>query len=282
MLSASGYLYRPESKLRTLMCVFSLDPDSIDAKMTELISIIHKGNFSSWLAEPFCSAFVEQLQLYIDSCHTILDNISDIDGDEAESRLDKMLAAIAIQQILAAGRIGAATADSADELAVNRSRLYRYFTFKGNCSKPQMVEKAFQVAVSGDIPDNEFTWDDTKDLGRLARKLVSTQPLDSSRYTFVVPNKAALTVSADSIDLRINTQEASHPVIPLRLGLWHGLQVWLDEALRPTVATRRLSFSSATPLHRCRRLSAMVRRSSPTGAERQRAKPLPLSRAAKG
>ncbi len=104
-LSASGYLYRPESKLRTLMCVFSLDPDSIDAKMTELISIIHKGNFSSWLAEPFCSAFVEQLQLYIDSCHTILDNISDIDGDEAESRLDKMLAAIAIQQILAAGRI---------------------------------------------------------------------------------------------------------------------------------------------------------------------------------
>ena len=92
-LSASGYLYRPESKLRTLMCVFSLDPDSIDAKMTELISIIHKGNFSSWLAEPFCSAFVEQLQLYIDSCHTILDNISDIDGDEAESRLDKMLAA---------------------------------------------------------------------------------------------------------------------------------------------------------------------------------------------
>lgn len=232
-LSASGYLYRPESKLRTLMCVFSLDPDSIDAKMTELISIIHKGNFSSWLAEPFCSAFVEQLQLYIDSCHTILDNISDIDGDEAESRLDKMLAAIAIQQILAAGRIGAATADSADELAVNRSRLYRYFTFKGNCSKPQMVEKAFQVAVSGDIPDNEFTWDDTKDLGRLARKLVSTQPLDSSRYTFVVPNKAALTVSADSIDLRINTQEASHPVIPLRLGLWHGLQVWLDEALPP-------------------------------------------------
>ncbi len=113
-----------------------------------------------------------------------------------------------------------------------------------------MVEKAFQVAVSGDIPDNEFTWDDTKDLGRLARKLVSTQPLDSSRYTFVVPNKAALTVSADSIDLRINTQEASHPVIPLRLGLWHGLQVWLDEALPPdrrhpsTILQFRDSFAS--------------------------------------
>ncbi|MBD5346837.1 MAG: hypothetical protein HDR92_06875 [Bacteroides sp.] len=229
-LSASGYLYRPESKLRTLMCVFSLDPDSIDAKMTELISIIHKGNVASWLAEPFCSAFVEQLQLYIDSCHTILDNISDIDGDEAESRLDKMLSAIAIQQILASARTGTSSADAADELAVNRSRLYRYFSFKGTCSKTQMVEKALQVAVTGDIPDNEFSWDDTKELGRLARKLVSNQPLDNSKYVFTAPN-ASLSVSSGSIDLRIKGPEASHPVIPPRLELWHGIQVWLDEAL---------------------------------------------------
>lgn len=229
-LSASGYLYRPESKLRTLMCVFSLDPDSIDAKMTELISIIHKGNVSSWLAEPFCSAFVEQLQLYIDSCHTILDNISDIDGDDTESRLDKMLAALAIQQILAAGRTLASASDTDDELVINRSRLYRYFSFKGNCSKPQMLEKSFQVAVSGDIPDKEFTWDDTKDLGRLARKLLYTQPLDSSKYIFTSPN-ALLSVSADAIDLRIPDAESSHPVLPASLDLWHGLQIWLDEPL---------------------------------------------------
>ncbi len=229
-LSASGYLYRPESKLRTLMCVFSLDPDSIDAKMTELISIIHKGNVSSWLAEPFCSAFVEQLQLYIDSCHTILDNVSDIDGDDTESRLDKMLAAIAIQQILAAGRTPSSSSDTSDELVVNRSRLYRYFSFKGNCSKPQMLEKSFQVAVTGDIPDKEFTWDDTKDLSRLARKLLYTQPLDSSKYTFTAPN-ALLSVSADSIDLRIPDDDASHQVLPASLDLWHGLQIWLDEPL---------------------------------------------------
>lgn len=230
-LRASGYLYRPESKLRTLMCVFSLDPDSIDSRMTELIEVIHRGNPSSWMAEPFRSAFIEQLQLYIDSCHTILDNISEIDGDEAESRLDKMLAAIAIQQILAAGRPGgAASPEAADELAVNRSRLYRYFSFKSNCQKRQMLEKALQVAISGDIPDNEFKWDDTKDLGRLARTLVRTEPLDGSTYTFAAQH-ATLSVDSSSIALRINGPDASHSVIPMKLPLWHGLQIWLSDAL---------------------------------------------------
>lgn len=232
-LRASGYLYRPESKLRTLMCVFSLDPDSIDSRMTELIEVIHRGNPSSWMAEPFRSAFIEQLQLYIDSCHTILDNISEIDGDEAESRLDKMLAAIAIQQILAAGRPGgAASPEAADELAVNRSRLYRYFSFKSNCEKRQMLEKALQVAISGDIPDNEFKWDDTKDLGRLARTLVRTEPLDGSTYTFTAQH-ATLSVDSSSIALRINGPDASHSVIPTKLPLWHGLQIWLSDALPP-------------------------------------------------
>lgn len=231
-LRASGYLYRPESKLRTLMCVFSLDPDSIDSRMTELIEVIHRGNPSSWMAEPFRSAFIEQLQLYIDSCHTILDNISEIDGDEAESRLDKMLAAIAIQQILASGRRGAASSEAADELAVNRSRLYRYFSFKSNCEKQQMLEKALQVAISGDIPDNEFKWDDTKDLGRLARTLVKTEPLDGSTYTFATP-QATLSVDSSSIALRINGSDASHSVIPAKLPLWHGLQIWLSDALPP-------------------------------------------------
>lgn len=231
-LSASGYLYRPESRLRTLMCIFALDPESIDAKMTDFIEIIHRGNPASWLAEPFRSAFVEQLQLYIDSCHTILDNISDIDGDEAERRLDKMLAALAIQQILASSRAADTNlSDSAnDEMVVNRSRLYRYFTFKDNVVKTNMIEKAFQVTLSGDIPDDEFTWDDTKNLGRLGRRLLSVGSPDGTAYSFASP-RATLSVSPSSLHLRISDPEASHSLIPNRLDLWHGLQVWLPDAL---------------------------------------------------
>ncbi|MCM1028015.1 MAG: ATP-binding protein [Pseudoflavonifractor sp.] len=230
-LSASGYLYRPESRLRTMMCIFTLDPDSIDAKMAELIEIIHKGNPASWLAEPFRSAFIEQLQLYIDSCHTTLDNISEIDGDETERRLDKMLAALAIQQILADDRGSSPSAEgTSDEMAVNRSRLYRYFTFKGNCVKSRMIEKAFQVTLTGDIPEGEFNWDDTKDLGRLGRHLLAQEQADGSTYSYNAP-RAALTVSPASIDLRIPGPEAAHPALPSRLDLWHGLQIWLPAPL---------------------------------------------------
>lgn len=231
-LSASGYLYRPESKLRTLMCVFALDPDSIDAKMTDFIEVIHRGQPDSWLAEPFRSAFIEQLQLYIDSCHTSLDNISAIDGDEAESRLDKMLVALAIQQILSDGRpLNASPLQEADDsMAVNRSRLYRYYTFKGNCESLNMLEKAFVVATTADIPENEFSWDDTKDLGKLVRKLLKVDALDSTTYSFS-SQRATLRVSADTIDLAIPTPEAQHPVIPRRLDLWHNLQIHLGDAL---------------------------------------------------
>lgn len=230
-LSASGYLYRPESRLRTLMCVFTLDPDSIDAKMADFIEVIHRGNPASWLAEPFCSAFIEQLQLYIDSCHTVLDNISDIDDDEAERRLDKMLAALAIQQILAGGRQSqTATEQAGDELAVNRSRLYRYFTFKDNCVKEQMIEKAFHVTLSSDIPEDEFNWDDTKDLGRLGRHLLAPAQADGSTYIFTAP-RASVTISSSSIDLRIPGPEASNSILPRQLDLWNGLQVWLPAPL---------------------------------------------------
>ncbi len=230
-LSASGYLYRPESRLRTLMCIFTLDPDSIDAKMAEFIEVIHRGNPASWLAEPFRSAFIEQLQLYIDACHTVLDNISYIDDDEAERRLDKMLAALAIQQILAGGRqsqLGTETAG--DELAVNRSRLYRYFTFKDVCVKERMIEKAYHVTLSGDIPYDEFNWDDTKDLGRLGRHLLATEQADGTTYIFNAP-RAAVAISPAAIDLRIPGAESVHPILPQTLDLWHGLQIWLPAPL---------------------------------------------------
>lgn len=231
-LSASGYLYQPESQLRTLMCVFALDPESIDTKMADFIEIIHRGNSDSWFAEPFRSAFVEQLQLYIDACHNILDNISVIDGDEAERRLDKMLAALAIQQILASKRAAdTPLSDSAnDEMIINRSRLYRYFTFKDNVDKGKMIEKAFRVTLSGDIPDDEFSWDDTRSSGRLSKHLLAVEDPDDTLYSFTSP-RASLSVGPDAINLRIADPDASHSLIPVRLNRWNDLQVWLPQAL---------------------------------------------------
>ncbi len=220
----SGYLYHPESKLRTLMYIFSLRSDLIDRKMDELIEIIQQGDTNNWKAEPFRSAFVEQLQLYIDANHLQFDTVSDAESDgEMADRLDRMIRALAIQQLLEED-----TALSQEAL-INRSRLYRYYAFMKHAERDKMLEKSLRVLLNGDIEAGEYTWSDTKDVTRLSRRLLRDieQPVGGQRYE---SGGCMMRISDNRISFAAADDGANRAILP-QLGLWHGIQVYLPSLL---------------------------------------------------
>lgn len=227
-LRTSGYLYRPESKLRTLMCIVSLNGEWMDSHMTTLIDIIHKGKEAVWKAEPFRTAFVNQLQLYIDTNHMRLDLASDIDGPEETERLDKMIISLAIQQLLRSDH----TDDPDVDYTVNRSRLYRYFSFKRNVDRKKMLDKAIRVLAGATIRRDEFGWKQTEDTGLLSSQMLRVDEPEGLAYRYDTP-RAVLITDGTSIDIKSPDDKAQYPALPPSLSLWSNLKVSLPEMLAP-------------------------------------------------
>lgn len=228
-LRTSGYLYHPESKLRVLMCIVSLKGEMMDSHMSTLIDIIHEGKESVWKAEPFRTAFVNQLQLYIDTNHERFDLACDVDGAEQTERLDKMLMALAIQQLLRSNTIE----DQDVDYTVNRSRLYRYFSFKKQKIVPRnMLDKAMHVLCGGTIRADEFGWKQTADTGQLSAQLLRIDDADGSTYRYDTQH-ARLTADSDTIEIKSPDEKAQHSALPQSLNLWSNLRLYLAEALPP-------------------------------------------------
>lgn len=229
-LRTSGYLYRPENKLRTLMCIVSLNGEWMDSHMTTLIDIIHKGKEAVWKAEPFRTAFVNQLQLYIDTNHLRLDLASDVDGPEETERLDKMIISLAIQQLLRSDVIE----DPDVDYTVNRSRLYRYFSFKRNVDRKKMLEKAYKVLSGAAIRQDEFGWDQTEDTGILSAQLLRVDEPEGLTYRYDTPRGVLIT---DGVGIAVKSPDdkAQVPALSPMLKLWNGLMVYLPELLAPDV-----------------------------------------------
>lgn len=229
----SGYLYRPESKLRQLMYIFSLQLGLIDKCMDQLIEIIQQGDTDNWMAEPFRTAFVEQLQLYIDASHARFDQMSDAEADSGTARrLDRLIRAIAIQQLLED------TGNTpSQETVINRSRLYRYYAFMKNAERDRMLEKSLHVLLTEEIDTEEYSWSDTKSVMLLMNRLLhAPEPIDGvQKYE---SSGVVMNIKDGKIEFRACAENANRSVLP-NLGLWHGMQVYLPSLLSPEYRSPR-------------------------------------------
>lgn len=223
-MAASGYLYRPERKLRMLMYVFALRKESMDSNMQKFLETIHRGRHENWCAEPFRSAFVNQLELYIDSNHAAVDELSTLDTPVDRDRLEKMLQALAIQQLLYNDE------DTAVNHVVNRSRLYRYFTFINRFEQDRLLDKALATVTSRSVIADEFKWPDTSRVDTMATRLLAPMSRDGSSMFFETP-AGSLSVGPSGITLSPDLVKADHPVFPSDLCLWQNLNVNLDDQL---------------------------------------------------
>ncbi len=225
-LRTSGYLYKPESKLRTLIYIYSLDPAQLDHNMADFLKVILDGNPESWTAEPFSGALRSQLQIFIDSNHQWLDGVSAADNPDELDRLNKILQALAIQQLLAPG------SDDPD-MVVNRSRFYRYYTYRRSNESTQLLDNAMNTIANGTSGHPGWSWKQIVSMGDAAHgayfKVLAT---DDTPSTFETADSRSLTVAAG--ELTLSAPELVKPVnvVPkAEEGAWRSLKVNLPAQL---------------------------------------------------
>lgn len=225
-LRTSGYLYKPENKLRTLIYIYSLDPAQLDHNMADFLKVILDGNPESWTTEPFSSALRSQLQVFIDSNHQWLDGVSAADNPEELDRLNKILQALAIQQLLAPG-------SDDTNVVVNRSRFYRYYTYRRANESNQLLDNALNTVVNGTSGVPGWSWKQVVSIGDASQgAYFKVLPADDTPSTFENADSRSLTV-ADGV-LSLSAPELVKPVnvVPKAAeGAWRSIKVNLPEHL---------------------------------------------------
>ena len=211
-MKKSGYLFKPDKRLHELMCIFSLEQRLMEERMQMVFDIILDGDKGSWRNEPFRSAFIEMLDLYIAATRKRMDRLANIDDAEGKQLLERIIQALAIQLLLATEK---------DELdrQMNLSMLYRYLTHIEGGKKDVLLEKSFACLSGTSVSGLGFGWDEVRDLNMLAIRMSSTLQqtvlAKSGLMQVYQGQKAQMTLVDGTVQLSpIEHMVQSYPQIP--------------------------------------------------------------------
>ena len=168
-LRSAGYLYDPDRHLRLLMSLFTLDKSLLNTQMTEFFDIIIQGQPKHWQTEPFRSAFVRMLELYIVENSPLIDKVLTVETEADREDLQKMVQALSIQQLLAREQ------DHFDQ-PLRKAMLYRYATLLKEDLSSQLLDKAYYTLLDLRAYRLEYGWSDLRQLPLLVAKLSFTAP----------------------------------------------------------------------------------------------------------
>lgn len=158
-LKKSENLYRPESKLRIMMSLFNLDEKVRTEMMDQIFDIIINGkNKANWKAEPFRSAFVNLLEIFISEYRIKSVRTTGID------LIHKEIIAIAIQQLLSNEN------DQIDR-RLNRATFYRLLAYIQRHYSQDMLDDAFNCLFTKYDSRVEYEWEDLDALAVLYTKV---------------------------------------------------------------------------------------------------------------
>ena len=121
-LKVSGFVYHPIKNFNILSSLFLRRPDLMNRRIKELLDIISGKDIQIWEKEPFGSALIKLLELYIRECDGKIDKVKD-----NKELINNNMLALAIQLLLIKDSKGSSIADyrlNAARLCVLSSYLY--------------------------------------------------------------------------------------------------------------------------------------------------------------
>ena len=214
-LKNAGYLYKPSRQIRIMMTILRLRPELINSRMGELFEALHNWDISNWQSEPFRSALVHQLQIFIEENYGKVNLLPASDSSNDNKVISRMIIAIAIQRLLT---------NESDNLDfnLNRAMLYRYISFLNPSDVNNLLEKAI-VALLGLEIANEYIWTDTEHPTLLFIKCSHPLPQDEERDTIVksyITSKVELQLSSDKIHIIGAGADPETTVVPNNMFDW--------------------------------------------------------------
>lgn len=219
----AGYLYHPVRQLSTLMLVFRTNPDLVNKYLSGIFETIMEWPVETWTAEPFRSAFVDQLELYIDqACHEI-DRLPLADTKDQVDKIERIVSAIALQLLISGDT-------ESNRARHNRSLFYRYVSLLRTAKNDDLLDKAFLTLMGINLP-LEFKYDDIREPMMLMTK-ATVRPNDSFCRLHSVHSGtfAGVDISVDEngVVMRSNRSDSDTPVIPAGIMPWLSPQIFAN------------------------------------------------------
>ena len=165
-IERSGYLMDPDKKLKLLLLLMNGCANLMDEKLTRIFNIIIDGNHGSWEHEPFRKAFVEMLERYICQNKDTMDKLTVIHTQKDHDMHEKMVKALAIQQMLINSK------DHVDE-QLNGAMLLRYLTLLHVGDKKQLLETALLYLAAVNPGKPCLQWNDCRNIDYIPTKMLS-------------------------------------------------------------------------------------------------------------
>lgn len=226
-LKEAGYLYRPARQFRIMMTILKLRPEMINSRMGELFDALHNWELSNWQSEPFRSALVQQLQIFIEGNSSQINLLPAHDSSEDNKTIIRMILAIAVQSILATDK------DDID-LRINRAMLYRYISYLNPGNVDVLLEKGTE-ALLGIERSNEFSWNDIEHPTLLILKSTYPWPDNPDKESVVktyTTSKATVHLRANSLQIIAKNANPEMTVVPNNLLDWLNPKISLDDHAR--------------------------------------------------
>ncbi|MCM1522596.1 MAG: ATP-binding protein [Muribaculaceae bacterium] len=187
-LKLSGYLYKPEERMRVAMAIFSLRKKSVSQYIDDIFDIIRLSHSNQRFMHLFSKAFVEMLDMYIASESRHIDLLT---GPTERTAIQQMVKALSLRLLLPGE-------ETDSQRALYRSKLYRYVTLLATVNADQLARKALSTLFNISAP-LEFTWNDLSDINLLCSKIAVSKAAALSQETMLFEgNNALMSLSGES------------------------------------------------------------------------------------
>ena len=152
-LKTTGWLYKPENKMRLLMALFTLKNSYVHDYIWEIFNIIRDHHADRRFLHEFAAGFILMLRIFID-------NEANIVNTTNRDSLRALIEALAIELLLTRNK-------QFDRWNLYRGRLYTLTMHLVGNAGTVLFEKAFRALTENlDMP-LEYSWKDLEDVNRL-------------------------------------------------------------------------------------------------------------------
>lgn len=230
-LDKSGYIYQPQHKLGVLVTLFTLDMELMNNRMSELLRIIHKSPLEYWKQEPFRTAFIKLLEMYIRATREKADFSSTTSIENVEIIITALSIELCLVQTLADEQAKVLPCD----LRLNRAMLYRYASYLSTQSPRALLESSFNNIMGVGVDKMLFSWEDTKNVEVVCNKLSTVDDKDDDENDYALTMQvykgehSMIRIGNGGIQIVPNIEDDDCvPVLPDDLLTWHQQQIFIN------------------------------------------------------
>lgn len=230
-LDRSGYIYQPQHKLGVLVTLFTLNLQLMDNRMSDIFRIIHNSPLEYWKQEPFRTAFIKLLEMYIRAARDKADFSSTNSIESVELIIKALSIELCLVQTLADEQAKVLPCD----LRLNRAMLFRYASYFATQAPRALLESSFNNIMGVGVDKMLFSWEDTKNVEILCNKLstVDEREDDENDYALTMQiykgEHAIIRIGDGGIQIMPTIEDDDcEPVLPDDLLTWHQQQIFVN------------------------------------------------------